>query len=136
MRDMHRTLVHTIMQAGGRALSKPIVRAFDKLMIPGFISSRYFIRVLLNLYIGAGYHISTRLAEFDIPTQLDDLGGIVKMARTMLQVKKILRSTMDWFTQMKDKAEKDQFGKECALLPTSQATEYSTPKKPRTKKAE
>ncbi|RUS12781.1 hypothetical protein BC937DRAFT_87055 [Endogone sp. FLAS-F59071] len=38
--------------------SATVVRAFDELMIPGFISSRYFIRVLLNLYIGAGYHIS------------------------------------------------------------------------------
>ncbi|CAG8626864.1 8081_t:CDS:10 [Paraglomus brasilianum] len=128
IRDMHRTLIDTLVETGGGAVSKTVAQGLNKFLMPGFVSSNYFIRVLLDMYVGGGYHVSIRLAEFDIPTTYNDLSGIIKMARTMLQVKKILRSTIECFTQLKEKAESDRNGEDSILVP-GRVKEFSTPKK-------
>ncbi|CAG8664866.1 15418_t:CDS:2, partial [Acaulospora morrowiae] len=87
LRDMHQTLLETLSNAGGGALPVKVVQGFRKLLLPGFISSRFFIRVLLNVYIGGKYYGSIILAEFDIPTQFDEMNKISTIAWMMLQVK-------------------------------------------------
>lgn len=84
---MHRTLVDAVVVAGGGTISKQVLHAIPKLLMPGFISSGFFIRVILVAYVGAGFYISAELAEFDIPSSNNELSGVIKMARIMLQVK-------------------------------------------------
>ena len=93
---MHRTLIDTLVETGGGAVSKTVAQGLNKFLMPGFVSSNYFIRVLLDMYVGGGYHVSIRLAEFDIPTTYNDLSGIIKMARTMLQVKVVYLQLMQY----------------------------------------
>ncbi|CAG8655454.1 5541_t:CDS:10, partial [Paraglomus brasilianum] len=75
------------IENGGGGVPVKVIQAFRKLLLPGFISSRFFIRILLNVYIGGKYHGSIMLAEFDVPTQFDEMSKIVTIARMMLNVK-------------------------------------------------
>ena len=45
LRDMHQTLLEILSNAGDGAVPVKVVQAFRKLLLPGFISSRFFIRV-------------------------------------------------------------------------------------------
>ncbi|KAG9296948.1 hypothetical protein G9A89_003662 [Geosiphon pyriformis] len=74
----HSDPLNTLSETGGGALSPKIIQNFPKLLIPGFVSSRFFVRVLLNVCFGGEYCGSTKLAELDIPTQLNDLRRIVR----------------------------------------------------------
>ncbi|RUS22814.1 hypothetical protein BC937DRAFT_86674 [Endogone sp. FLAS-F59071] len=109
MRDMHRALTGNIFAAGNGAVSKPVLNAFTKLLMPGFVSSYFFIRTILVVYVGAGFYASIQLSEFNIPTTYDQLGNIVNIAREMLRVKKILRSTISSFKAMKARADREKF---------------------------
>ncbi|RUS26066.1 hypothetical protein BC938DRAFT_471275 [Jimgerdemannia flammicorona] len=91
LRDMHRTLIDTLSEAGGGVLSTKVIQ----LLLPGFVSSGFFVRVLLNVYLGGGYYGSIKLAEFDIPTKSEELGRVVMMGRTMLNVKLKSRFTLE-----------------------------------------
>ncbi|RUP48746.1 hypothetical protein BC936DRAFT_144059 [Jimgerdemannia flammicorona] len=133
LRDMHRTLLDTLSEAGGGVLPAKIIQAFGKLLLPGFVSSGFFVRVLLNVYLGGGYYGSTKLAEFDIPTLSEELGRVVTMARTMLNVKNILRQTIKTFALMKEAAEKRRHSMDDVLVPP-RVKEQVTPKKLRSKK--
>ncbi len=64
LRDMHKNLMESIKNAGNCSLTKSVLNNFPKLVIPGFLSSYFFIRVYLVVYV-----------------------GVVKIARIMLQVK-------------------------------------------------
>ncbi|RUS34225.1 hypothetical protein BC938DRAFT_481734 [Jimgerdemannia flammicorona] len=133
LRDMHRTLLDTLSEAGGGVLPAKIIQAFGKLLLPGFVSSGFFVRVLLNVYLGGGYYGSTKLAEFDIPTLSEELGRVVTMARTMLNVKNILRQTIKTFALMKEAAGKRRHSMDDVLVPP-RVKEQVTPKKLRSKK--
>ncbi|CAG8649461.1 5257_t:CDS:2, partial [Paraglomus brasilianum] len=124
LRDMHQTLLETLSNAGGGAV---VVQAFRKLILPGFISSRFFVRVLLNVYIGGKYHGSIMLAEFDIPTQFDEMGNIVAIAQMMLNVKNIFKQTIKTFILMKEASEKKKHSVENVLV-SSRVKEHVTPK--------
>ncbi|RUO95615.1 hypothetical protein BC936DRAFT_143616, partial [Jimgerdemannia flammicorona] len=87
IRDMHKALIKDIFAVGNGAVSKPVLNAFTKLLMPGFISSYFFIRTILVLYVGAGFYASIQLSEFNIPTTYEQLGDIVNIAREMLRVK-------------------------------------------------
>ncbi|CAG8491561.1 9633_t:CDS:2 [Paraglomus occultum] len=63
LRDMHSALFEAIATAGGGALSRSVLHACTKLLMPGFISSWFFIRVMLVIYVGAGFYSSTKLAD-------------------------------------------------------------------------
>jgi len=128
LRDMHRTLVEAIVAAGGGALSKPVMQACNKLCMPGFLSSAFFIRVIFVVYVGAGFYASVELAEFNVPTTYNDIAGILKVARIMLQVKKILRSTVSRFKRIRERAEKEKFI-EGKILMSGRPDEFLTPKK-------
>jgi len=109
IRDMHKALIKDISAAGNGAVSKPVLNAFTKLLMPGFVSSYFFIRAILVVYVGAGFYASIQLSEFNIPTTYDQLGNIVNIAREMLRVKKIMRSTISLFKAMKARAEREKF---------------------------
>ncbi|RUP42975.1 hypothetical protein BC936DRAFT_137816 [Jimgerdemannia flammicorona] len=79
LRDMHQSLMETITAA--------VLYASPKLLMPGFMSSSFSIHVLLVIYIGAGIYTSVKLANFDIPESYGEIGGVVKVARIMLQTK-------------------------------------------------
>ncbi|CAJ0639611.1 12420_t:CDS:10 [Entrophospora sp. SA101] len=87
LRDMHRTLVEAISVEGGGMLSKQVLRATTKLLMPGFLSHCFFIRAFLVVYIGGGFYSSIILADFDIPSTYSELGSIIKVSRIMLRVK-------------------------------------------------
>ncbi|KAF0354456.1 hypothetical protein F8M41_014991 [Gigaspora margarita] len=134
LRDMHQTLMEAVSQAGCGTVPVKVLKAFQKLILPGFISSRFFIRVLLNVYIGSKYYGSIVLAEFDIPTQFDELGKIATIARVILNVKNIFKQTIRTFTLMKEASEKNKHSKENVVIP-QRIKENMTPKTKRTKRA-
>ena len=82
--DMHKALVKDISTAGAGAVSKPVLNAFPRLLMPAFVSSYFFFRIILIGYIGAGFYASVQLSEFNIPTMDEELGNIVNIAREML----------------------------------------------------
>jgi len=138
LRDMHKALIKDISAAGNGAVSHPVLNAFTKLVMPGFVSSYFFIRVIAIVYVGAGFYASIQLAEFNIPTTYDQLGGIIGIARAMLRVKKIMRSTITSFKVMKARADKEKFepgriqlvnGPPESGTPTKKRTTRNLPKK-------
>ncbi|CAI2195320.1 18237_t:CDS:2, partial [Funneliformis geosporum] len=121
------TLLETLSNAGGGAVPVKVAQAFRKLLLPGFISSRFFIRVLLNVYIGGKYHGSVILAEFDVPTQFDEMSKIVTIARMMLNVKNIFKQTIRTFTLMEEASKKKKHSVDNVLVP-SRVKEHVSPK--------
>ncbi|CAG8584858.1 736_t:CDS:10, partial [Paraglomus occultum] len=99
VRDMHRTLVDTLSETGGGNADS--LASFQQVANTRIHLVKFFHSQALRHYVGGGSHISAKFSEFDIPATDDGLSGVVKMARTMLQVKipKVNR------TQMKAKAE-------------------------------
>ncbi|RUS29662.1 hypothetical protein BC938DRAFT_480394 [Jimgerdemannia flammicorona] len=128
LRDMHQSLYNAITEAGNGALSKSVLNQTTKLLMPGFISSYFFVRTLLVLYVGAGFYASLDLAEFDIPTTTKEIENILKVARIMLQIKKIMVSTVARFRKMEERAIQERFGGENVVIHGRQP-EHVTPKK-------
>ncbi|RUS23791.1 hypothetical protein BC938DRAFT_474622, partial [Jimgerdemannia flammicorona] len=122
------SLYDAITEAGNGALSKSVSNQTTKLLMPGFISSYFFVRILLVLYVGAGFYASLDLAEFDIPTTTKEIENILKAARIMLQIKKIMVSTVARFRKMKERAIQEKFGGENVVIHGRQP-EPVTPKK-------
>ncbi|POG58483.1 hypothetical protein GLOIN_2v1730315, partial [Rhizophagus irregularis DAOM 181602=DAOM 197198] len=50
------------------ALSKQVLNACSKLIMPGFASSWFYFRAVLIIYVGGGFYASFELGKFDIPT--------------------------------------------------------------------
>jgi hypothetical protein len=84
---MHEILIDTIVVTSGGAISKEILGIIPKMLMPGFLSSRFFIRMILIIYVGAGFYLLAELVEFDILTAYEELGGVLRMVHIMLQVK-------------------------------------------------
>lgn len=87
LRDMHRNLVESISDENGGMLSMPVLHASTKLLMPGFLSSYFFLRAMLIVYIGGGFYISANLADLYIPTKYEELESILKISRVMLQIR-------------------------------------------------
>jgi hypothetical protein len=100
-KDMHRTLIDTIVITSGR-ISKEV-------LIPGFLSSRFFIRMILIMYIGTGFYLSAELAEFDIPITYKELGEVLKMG--------MLSFTVTLFASTKERAKREKFLLGKVILP-------------------
>ncbi|POG61818.1 hypothetical protein GLOIN_2v1485939 [Rhizophagus irregularis DAOM 181602=DAOM 197198] len=49
------------------------------------------------------------LGKFDIPTSYDEIWKLTKIARIMLQIKKLLRYTVSRFKRIIERAEKEKF---------------------------
>ncbi|RIA93198.1 hypothetical protein C1645_763084 [Glomus cerebriforme] len=130
LRDMHQTLIKVISVGGGGMLSKSVLRASSKLLMPGFLSSYFFMRVILIIYTGEGYYSSLNLADFDIPTKYEELEYIIKISRIMLQVKRLLSTTISRFKRMKQKAEKEKLTPRRVVVHDRQK-EYRSPQKPK-----
>ncbi|RUO96498.1 hypothetical protein BC936DRAFT_141933 [Jimgerdemannia flammicorona] len=130
LRDMHKALLKDISTAGSGAVTKPVLNAFTKLIMPGFVSSFFFIRVILVVYVGAGFYASRQMAEFNIPTTYDQLEGFIDVARAMLRAKNIIRNTISWFKTMKVRAEREQF-ESGRIQVDNGPPEFATPSKKR-----
>ncbi|CAI2181372.1 15231_t:CDS:10 [Funneliformis geosporum] len=130
LRDMHRSLIEVISAEGGGILSKPILQASTKLIMPGFLSSYFLMRAILIIYVGEGYYSSINLADFDIPTKYEELKSIIEISRIMLQVKKLLSITITRFKLMKNRAKKEKLAPGRVILPVRQK-EYRSPQKPK-----
>lgn len=85
LRDMHASLVEHI-KIVGCGLTQPMLHASTKLVMPGFLSTNFQLRVLLLVYVGGNFYASMELARVDIPTMYKELKGIVNIGRVMLQV--------------------------------------------------
>ncbi|CAG8467813.1 9165_t:CDS:10 [Funneliformis caledonium] len=133
LKDMHKTLIDTIVMTSGGTISKEVLDVIPKMLMPGFLSSRFFIRMILIMYVGAGFYLSAELAEFDIPTAYEELEGVLKMARVMLQAKRMLFSTVTLFASTKERAEREKFLLGKVLLP-DRPKECSSPMKSKNKK--
>ncbi|CAG8499081.1 5819_t:CDS:10 [Funneliformis mosseae] len=133
LKDMHKTLIDTIVMTSGGTISKEVLDVIPKMLMPGFLSSRFFIRMILIMYVGAGFYLSAELAEFDIPTAYEELGGVLKMARVILQAKRMLFSTVTLFASTKERAEREKFLLGKVLLP-DRPKECSSPMKSKNKK--
>jgi len=132
LRDMHTNLVEYIKTAGG-GLTQPMLRASTKLVMPGFISTCFQLRVLLLVYIGGNFYASMELARLDIPTTHKELKEIVNIGKVMLQVTNVLRVTIHRFKQMKQRAEQDKLSVQ-KMITFERAEEERTPKKPKKSK--
>ncbi|CAI2178025.1 1424_t:CDS:2, partial [Funneliformis geosporum] len=75
------------------------------------------------------YYASVNLDDFDIPTKYQELEFIIKISRSMLQIKKLLSVTISRFKQMKNKAEKEKFAHGKVAIPARQQ-EYRSFQKP------
>ncbi|CAG8539153.1 7746_t:CDS:10 [Ambispora leptoticha] len=128
LKDMHRSLVKAIAIESGGALSKQVLNACKKLIMPGFASSWFYLRAVLIVYVGGGFYTSFELGKFDIPTSYDEIWKLTKIARIMLQIKKLLCSTVSRFKRIMERAEKEKFlpGKVTIV----EAKESRTPNKP------
>ncbi|RUS27713.1 hypothetical protein BC938DRAFT_482843, partial [Jimgerdemannia flammicorona] len=113
-----------------------------------FLSSYFFIRIILVVYVGAGFYASVGLQDFDIPMKYDQLSGVVKIARAMLQtknpitntplswyisMKKILHTTITRYEQIKARAEKEKFAPGRVRV-IDRPKEFVTPKRRQTHK--
>ncbi|RUS12609.1 hypothetical protein BC937DRAFT_87430 [Endogone sp. FLAS-F59071] len=67
LRDMHKALIKDVIAEGNGVVTKPVLKSFTKLLMPGFILSHFFMRTILVVYVGAGFYMSVQLAEFKIP---------------------------------------------------------------------
>ncbi|RUP51570.1 hypothetical protein BC936DRAFT_147315, partial [Jimgerdemannia flammicorona] len=133
LRDMHWSLIEDIATTGRGMVSKPVLNSFVKLLMPGFLSSYFFIRIILVVYVGAGFYASVGLQDFDIPMKYDQLSGVVKIARAMLQTKKILHTTITRYEQIKARAEKEKFAPGRVRV-IDRPKEFVTPKRRQTHK--
>jgi hypothetical protein len=61
---MHEILIDTIVVTSGGAISKEILGIIPKMLMPGFLSSRFFIRMILIIYVSAGFYLLAELVEF------------------------------------------------------------------------
>ncbi|GBB86239.1 hypothetical protein RclHR1_12680005 [Rhizophagus clarus] len=130
LRDMHQTLIKTISIEGGGMLSKPVLRASSKLLMPGFLSSYFFMRAILIIYVGEGYYSSLNLADFDIPTKYEELEYTIRISRIMIQVKRLLSTTISRFKRMKERAEKEKLTLGRVAVHDKEK-EYRSPQKPK-----
>ncbi|CAG8536651.1 4996_t:CDS:10 [Acaulospora morrowiae] len=130
LRDMHQNLIKTIFAEGGGTLSKPVLEASTKLLMPGFLSSYFFMRAILIIYIGGGFYASVNLSEFYIPIKYQELEFLIKMSRIMLQIKKLLSISISRFKQMKSRAGREKFALGKVTMPTGER-EYRSFQKPR-----
>ncbi|CAG8541644.1 1888_t:CDS:10 [Acaulospora morrowiae] len=105
LRDMHRSLAEVISAEGNGMLSKPVLQAITKLLMP---------------------------ADFDIPTKYEELKSVIKISRIMLQIKKLLYTTITRFTLIKKRAEKEKLALGRMLVPVRKK-EHRTPQKPKKK---
>ncbi|RHZ44323.1 hypothetical protein Glove_740g8 [Diversispora epigaea] len=119
-----------IFAEGGGTLSKPVLQAGTKLLMPRFLSSHFFIRAILIIYIGGGFYASVNLADIYIPTKYQELEFIIKISRTMFQIKKLLSVTISRFKQMKNRAEREKFTYGKVAIPARQE-EYKSFQKPK-----
>ncbi len=87
LRDMHMSLMKSIASVSNKSVSKEVQQAFPKLLMPGLLSSHFYLQAVLIVYVGAGFYISTDLAELEIPTDYNELDKILKVARIILQIK-------------------------------------------------
>jgi len=87
LKDMHTLLVDSITDLGNKSVSKEVLNKFPKLLLPGFLSSHFYLKAYLLVYLGAGFYASTDLPEFEIPTSYNELDKILKVAHVLLQVK-------------------------------------------------
>ncbi|RUS27435.1 hypothetical protein BC938DRAFT_483255 [Jimgerdemannia flammicorona] len=117
---MHRSLIDAIVIADGGRISRHVLAAVPGLLMPGFLTSRFSIRVILVMYVGAGFYLSTDLASFDIPLNFKGLNGVLKMARIMLQTI--------------ERAESERFSSEKVSFP-ARLEEFKSPKKLKKKRS-
>jgi len=157
---MHRSLVKAIAIESGGALSKQVLNACNKLMMPGFASSWFYLRAVLIIYVGGGFYTSFELGKFDIPTLYDEIWKLTKIACIMLQIKvgnipfkfrlkilhslslsydmqKLLRSTVSRFKRIMERAEKEKFlsGK-VTIIEAKESRTSNKPKKAKEPKSE
>ncbi|CAG8680873.1 43157_t:CDS:10 [Gigaspora margarita] len=117
LRDMHRSLTEVISVGGDGMLSKPVLQSITKLLMPGFLSSYFVLRAILVIYVGGGYYASINLADFDIPTKYEELKSVIEISRIMLQVKKLLSTTITRFKLIKKRAEKEKLAPGRMIVP-------------------
>ncbi|CAG8571828.1 1269_t:CDS:10, partial [Acaulospora colombiana] len=88
-------------QEGNGMLSKPVLQAITKLLIP---------------------------ADFDIPTKYEELKSVIQISRIMLQVKKLLYTTITRFILIKKRAEKEKLAPGRKLVPVRKKEQRTPPK--------
>uniref|UniRef100_U9THA6 Uncharacterized protein n=1 Tax=Rhizophagus irregularis (strain DAOM 181602 / DAOM 197198 / MUCL 43194) TaxID=747089 RepID=U9THA6_RHIID len=55
-----------------------------------------------------GYYSSLNLVDFDIPTKYEELEYIIRISHIMLQVKKLLLTTISQFKHIKKRVKKEK----------------------------
>ncbi|CAG8699113.1 7317_t:CDS:2, partial [Funneliformis caledonium] len=130
LRNMHRSLVKAIAIESGRALSKQVLNACNKLIMPGFASSWFYLRAVLIIYVGGGFYASFELGKFDIPTSYDELWKLTKLHELCCKLRlKLLHFTVSRFKRIMERAEKEKFlSRKVTII---EAKETHTPNKPK-----
>jgi hypothetical protein len=88
-------LVLNIQESGGGCITRDVLDAAKGLLVPSMISSRFFVRGFVNVYFGAGIHLSDTIFEYDIPVEVNQLHNVIDICRSML-IFKVCDVDMFW----------------------------------------
>jgi hypothetical protein len=78
------TLCLTFKNQEGDVSQENVLDAAKGLLVPSMISSRFFVRGFVNVYFGAGIHLSDTIFEYDIPVEVNQLHNVIDICRSML----------------------------------------------------
>ncbi|CAG8541090.1 3645_t:CDS:10, partial [Funneliformis mosseae] len=126
--DLGKDLI--ISAEGDGMLSKPVLQSITKLLMPSFLSSYFVLRAILVIYVEGGYYASINLADFDIPTKYEELKSVIKISHILLQIKKLLSTTITQFKLIKQRAEKKKLAPGRMIVPVREK-EHRSPQKPK-----
>lgn len=77
-------LMQTVQEVGGGGLTRDTLEVAKSFLVPSMISSCFFVRGFINVYFGAGFHLSDTIFEFDIPVEVAQLDRVLDIAKSML----------------------------------------------------
>ncbi|RIA97452.1 hypothetical protein C1645_814027 [Glomus cerebriforme] len=94
-----------IDNTSNKRVSKEILQSFPKLLMPGLLSSHFYLQVVLIVYISAGFYVSTDLAKLKIPIDYYELDKILKV---FLYIEATKKNDLR-YKIIKKRAEKEKF---------------------------
>ncbi|CAG8635585.1 16789_t:CDS:2, partial [Gigaspora rosea] len=88
-------------------IKRYIFSCFDDILDIHFTNRGYLDKYELDTTMAKT--IAAILADFDIPTKYEELGSVIKISCIMLQIKKLLSTTISRYNRIKSKAKNEKF---------------------------
>lgn len=83
-KDMYKSFTDTIVITSGGIILKEVFAVILKMLMSGFLLSRFFIWLILIIYVSIEFYLSAELTEFDILITYEELVGVLKIMRIIL----------------------------------------------------